>query len=179
MDLALETFVTSKIRLKIMFKFFLNSRVKGYLRGLEREFGDSTNTIRLELIRFEKVGLLKSEVIQNRKYYSANTHHPFYSDINSIVKKSLGIDHIAKHITEIGDNVEAVWVTGDIAKGIDSKIIDLVIIGKNINTTSLTPTIIKIQKTVKRRIRYIVLTSEQMDDYFKGKQVFCILRKEA
>ena len=161
-----------------MFKFFLNSKVKSYLRGLEKEFGDSTNTIRLELTRFEKAGLLKSEVIQNRKYYKANINHLFYSDINSILKKSVGIANVVKYLDEIGEELDAAWITGDIAKGIDSMIIDLVIIGKDLDYTKLASVINKIQKGITRRIRYIVLTDGQMTDYFNSKPAFCIWEKD-
>ncbi len=173
----LDTFITSKTRVRIMFKFFLNSKIKSYLRGLEKEFGDSTNTIRLELTRFERVGLLESEVIQNKKYYKANINHPFYSDINSILKKSVGISNIVRYLDEIDKKLEAAWVTGDIAKGTDSMIIDLVIIGKDLDYKKLARIINKIQKGITRRIRYIVLTDGQMTDYFNNKPAFCIWEK--
>ena len=52
----IETLISSKTRIKLLLKFFLNSNTTAYLRGLEEEFGESTNSIRLELNRFEKAG---------------------------------------------------------------------------------------------------------------------------
>ena len=52
----LESLITSKTRIKLLLKFFLNSSTKAYLRGLEAEFGESTKAIRLELNRFEQIG---------------------------------------------------------------------------------------------------------------------------
>ncbi len=49
----LGTLITSKTRVKLLLKFFLNSNAKAHLRGLETEFGESSNAIRLELNRFE------------------------------------------------------------------------------------------------------------------------------
>ncbi len=177
MDVKLDTIITSKIRLRIMFKFFINSQTTGYLRGLEKELGDSTNAIRAELNRFEKAGLLIFEIIQNRKYFRANINHPFFNDLNSMLKKSVGINLITKCITDIDKRLEAAWVTGDIAKGIDSKIIDLVIIGNNFDNNALATSISKVQMNLNRRIRYIVLTDVQMNDYFKNKPAFCIWEK--
>jgi len=37
----LEALITSKTRIKLMPKFFLNSASTGYLRGLASEFGES------------------------------------------------------------------------------------------------------------------------------------------
>jgi hypothetical protein len=70
-----------------MVKFFLDPKTTGYLRGLEEEFGDSTNAIRLELNRFESIGLLNSYTEGKRKYFKANPKHPFYPEVNGMVKK--------------------------------------------------------------------------------------------
>ena len=55
----LDTLITSKTRLKLLLKFFLNSSSRAHLRNLETEFGESTNAIRLELNKFEEAGLLR------------------------------------------------------------------------------------------------------------------------
>lgn len=90
----LETLVSSKTRVKLLLKFFLNSKTEGYLRGLEQEFGESSNSIRLELNRFEKAGMLKSSANGNRKYFTANTTHPLFSEVHNIIRKYIGVDKI-------------------------------------------------------------------------------------
>ena len=50
----IETLISSKTRVKLLLKFFLNSRNTAYLRNLEEEFEESTNGIRVELNKFEK-----------------------------------------------------------------------------------------------------------------------------
>src|SRR6056297_3790839 len=100
----IESLITSKTRIKLLLKFFFNSQNKDYLRSLEKEFGESSNAIRIELNRFEAAGMLKSEYAGNRKYFQANTQHPLYNDINSILKKFIGIDKIIDQVTsQIGD----------------------------------------------------------------------------
>jgi len=74
----LEALITSKTRLKLLLKFFLNSDTTGYLRSLEPEFGESTNAIRQELNRFEQAGLLAADKKGNKKVYHANTRHPLF-----------------------------------------------------------------------------------------------------
>jgi len=64
----LEALITSKTRIKLLLKFFLNSSNTGYLRGLEPEFGESTNAIRQELNRFEAADLLLTSVEGNKNY---------------------------------------------------------------------------------------------------------------
>jgi predicted transcriptional regulator len=174
----LNSIITSKTRVKLLLKFFLNSNTKSYLRNLEQEFGESTNAIRVELNRLENADLLNSEFEGNRKYYSANTNHPLFSDINNIVKNVVGIDKILeKIILKIG-NLQVAYITGDIAKGIDSQILDLILVGGNLDMGYIEKLISKTEEIINRKIRYLVLNKEQMSDYFKNKPVLLIWQKE-
>jgi DNA-binding transcriptional ArsR family regulator len=170
----LDSIITSKTRIKLLLKFFLNSQTKSYLRYLEQEFGESSNAIRVELNRLEGAGLLKSEVSGNRKYFRANIQHPLFNDINNILKKFVGIDQIVERITsQIGD-LEAAYITGDFAKGSDSKIIDLVLIGKALDNQVIGNLVTKAEEIIQRKIRYLILTGNQMTDYFKDKPALLI-----
>src|SRR5210317_1180432 len=108
----LDSIITSKTRIKLLLKFFLNSDTKSYLRNLEQEFGESSNAIRVELNRLENADLLHSEFTGNRKYFKANINHPLFKDINNIIKNSLGIDKlIDRIIIQIG-NLDKAYITG-------------------------------------------------------------------
>ena len=174
----IESLITSKTRIKLLLKFFFNSQTKSYLRSLEKEFGESSNAIRIELNRFEEAGMLKSEYVGNRKYFQANTEHPLYNDVNNILKKFIGIDKIIDRITsQIGDQ-EAAYVTGDFAKGRDSKIIDLVLVGKNLDNNFIGDLVQKAQELIDRKIRYIILTADQMQQIFNQKPALLIWKQD-
>ena len=70
-----DILISSKTRIKILLKFFLNENSFSYLRGLEEEFGDYTNSIRIELNKFEKAGFLTSSLQGNKKLFKANQNH--------------------------------------------------------------------------------------------------------
>jgi len=170
----LDTIITSKTRIKLLLKFFLNSETKSYLRNLEQEFGESSNGIRVELNRLEGVGMLRSEVIGHRKYFSANTSHPLYNDINNIIRKFVGIDKIIESITSQIGKLEAAYLTGDFAIGRDSKIIDLVLVGDNLDTNYINMLTTKAENSIERKTRHLVLNAAQMTDYFKDKPALLI-----
>jgi len=88
----LETLITSKTRLKLLLKFFMNPETRAYLRELASEFGESTNGIRLELNSLTKAKLLKSSNIGRTVVYRANKSHTLFTDIQSVVQKYVGID---------------------------------------------------------------------------------------
>jgi predicted nucleotidyltransferase len=154
----IEALISSKTRIKLLLKFFLNSNNTGYLRSLESEFGESSNAIRVELNRFEEAGMLSSFNKGNRKYFQANTKHPLYNEMNSIIRKQFGIDKIIENIIESLGNVERVYVAGALAKGLDSKIIDLIFVG-DINKEYLIKLIEKVENLIFRKIRYVVYES--------------------
>ena len=141
-------------------KFFLNPENSAYLRGLETEFGESSNAIRQELNRFEKADMLRSEQQGNRKLFRANANHPLYGEINSIVKKYFGLDVIVEWIADRLGNLKAVYLTGDIALGKDVGLIDLILVG-DIDQQYLLKLIEKAEKLIKRKIRYLIYSEEE------------------
>lgn len=167
----LETLITSKTRVKLLLKFFLNSSSRAYLRSLENEFGESTNSIRIELNRFEKAGLLNTSYTGNKKYFQANTEHPLFPAINNLLMKHIGFDKIIETVVKKLGDVKSVFIVGDFARGIDNKIIDLLFIGENININFLVELIEKAEKLIKRKIRYLIYTEEEFkEEYFNRKK---------
>ena len=163
----LDTLITSKTRIKLMLKFFLNSKSESYLRGLEEEFGESSNAIRLELNKFEKAGLLNSRSHGNKKLFRANTTHPLFPDIHSLLLKHIGFDEIVdKVVNKLGD-VQKVFLVGKLAKGINTDIIDLIFVGGNINKTFLVELVEKVEKIIHKNIRYLVFSPEEIDNYLE------------
>ncbi len=161
----LEALITSKTRIKLLLKFFLNSKSSAYLRNLESEFGDSTNAIRVELIRFEKAGLLKSWYKGNKKLFQANIEHPLYSSIHNLIIKHVGLDKVVETVIEELGDVKSVFVVGNFAKGIDNKIIDLIFVGEKIDRNYLSELIEKTEKLIDRKIRYLILSLEEFKAY--------------
>ena len=163
----LESLITSKTRVKLLLKFFLNSNSTSYLRNLETEFRESSNSIRIELNRFEEAGLLKAKIAGNKKMYRANKRHPLYSDLNNIIKKYTGLDRIIEEIIEKLGDVEKVYVTGEIAQGMDAKIIDLILTGKHINKNYLMKLVEKAEKLIGRKIRFVIYKEKEFNKIAK------------
>jgi hypothetical protein len=161
----LQSLITSKTRIKLLLKFFLNINNQGYLRSLETEFNESTNGIRQELNRFEQAGLLLAESEGNKKLYRANIHHPLYKDLNSIIRKFIGVEEVIEKIIDRVGNIQRVYLEGTIARGLDSDIIDLVIIGDNIDRNYLSNLVQKAEPLIGRKIRYMVFEKVEAEVY--------------
>jgi len=165
----LDALITSKTRIKLLLKFFLNSNSESYLRNLEEEFGESTNAIRLELNKFEKAGLLNSRSSGNKKLFRANTTHPLFPEIHNLLLKHLGFDHIIEKVVKNLGDIDQVFLVGKFAKGIDTEIIDLIFMGEQINKSYLVVLVEKAEKIIKRKIRYLVFTTNEMSRYLEQR----------
>lgn len=161
----LSSLITSETRIKLLKKFFLNSSTRAHLRGLESEFGESSNAIRLELNRFEEAGLLNSLRDGNKKIYQANNNHPLYSDIHNIILKETGIDRvIEKVIHRLGDLI-CIYLTGDFARGKDSQVIELILVGNGIDREYLARKVAQAEEMVDRKVSYVILNPVEAENY--------------
>jgi hypothetical protein len=156
----LDTLVSSKTKIKLLLKFFLNSSNTAYLRNLESEFGESTNAIRIELNRFEESGLLNSYSEKNKKIFKANTKHPLFPEINSIVRKYIGLDKIIDQVVSKLGEPEKVWLVGNFARGLDSNTIELKISG-NVNKAYLNGLVKKVEQNIHRKLNIQLLTVDE------------------
>lgn len=153
----INTLITSQTRIKLLKKFFLNHSTKAHLRGLESEFGESSNSIRIELNRFEKAGLLISLRDGNKKLFQANANHPLYKDIHNIILKETGIDRVIENVIHRLGNLLAVYLVGDFAHGRDSPQIELILVGADIDQEYLARKVVQAEELVGRKVSYTLL----------------------
>ena len=158
----LNSLITSKTRIRLLLKFFLNPDTQAYLQELATEFGESSNGIRIELNRLAGAKLLRSETSGRTILYRANTEHSMYQDIRNVVIKYVGIDKLIEDLIQKIGQVNGAWITGDYARGIDSGLIDLVVVG-DVNMGALQRTIDKTGRLIHRKIRSIVLDEKEFE----------------
>ncbi len=155
----LESLITSKTRLRILIKFFINVTNNGHLRGLADEMHESTNAIRKELNNLTEAGYLEKETIQNRVNYKANTKHPLFNTLQKIIHQHIGLDSIVTTILTRMGSIKKIVVIGDYANGNDTGEIEVVLVGDNINTEYIKNITLKIENKIKRKVIFIVLSS--------------------
>jgi hypothetical protein len=174
----LETLITSKTRIKLLLKFFINPYTSAYLRGLEAEMGDSSNAIRLELNRFEQSGMIDSYEEGNKKMYKANIKHPMFNEIIALVKKYVGIDVLIQNIVNRLGDLQSVYLSGDLAKGIDSQVIDIVLVGE-IDKVFLLELIDKAEKLINKKIRFVNFSeAEALKMSFSNEENLLVWNKD-
>ena len=153
--MILDKIFTGKIRLQLLTKLLLNPASTVYLRGLERDLGVSSNTVRLELNKLSDMQLIQehTETINTKtKYYTVNTKHPMFKSLRGVIMQYVGLDQIIENVLEKLGNVDEVYLTGDLALGKNSPFIDLVLVG-DIDKAYLYNLIEKAETLIYKKIR--------------------------
>jgi predicted nucleotidyltransferase len=162
---VLQALITSRTRVKLLLKFFLNSGTTSYLRDLASEFGESTNAIRLELNHLEKAGLLNAKKQGNKKVFKANQQHPLFGTIHQLLLKHTGIDQIIENVVKKLKGLRSAYVTGSFARGKDNPVIDILLIGDNIDINYLLKLIGAAENLINRKIRYVIIKPGETEKF--------------
>jgi DNA-binding transcriptional ArsR family regulator len=172
--------ISSKTRINLLMRFFFNPGTKAYLRELSKDLNVSTNAVREELNQLTKTKLLTSEKDGRNVLYTANTDHPLFPELRSMVGKVMGLDQVIESIlTRLGD-LEKAYIIDDYAEGKDTGIIDLVLVG-NIDQYHLNDLSRKTERYIKRKIRSLVMTREEFNDFMpklKNRPNFLVWKRQ-
>ena len=156
--------ITSKTRLRLLLKFFISQANKGYLNGLANEMGESTNAIRKELNHLQKAGYLKKLKVNNKIEYKANTNHPLFDTLRKVVFKHLGLEDLVEKVLERMGNLDQIILVGDYAKGNDSGLIEVFLIGQDLNMEYISQLEDKIEDLIGRKVSFYLASRFLTDD---------------
>lgn len=171
--------ITSKTRIQILMRLFLNPALRAHLRELATEFSVSPSQVKNELAQLTSSGLLTGEKSGRQIDYRANTQHPLFPELHSMVKKALGMDHILESMLSRLGNLELAYLIDDYAEGKDSGIVDLCLVG-DIDMGNLQDLTKKSERYLERKIRTLVLTAEEhqgMQDALKKRPSLVLWQK--
>lgn len=177
----LETLISSETRIKLLLKFFLNPKNSGYLRQLATEFNESTNGIRIELNRLNDAKILEARKEGRNKVYRANIRHPLFEEIRTIVLKSTGIDQVIENILRKSGDIELAFIKGDYAVGKDTGLIELVIVGDDINYDEIERVRKKTEALINRKIGTLILNKDEyqkLEENFKQLPMLVLMEHE-
>lgn len=126
----LAELLSSQGRAEIFRLLFASANRELHGRELERQSGLADATVRQELKKLTRLGVVAARQDGNRTYYHANVAHPLYPDIRNLVLKTSGLtDVLGEALGQ--ENIEAAFVFGSIASGTETAAsdIDLMVIG--------------------------------------------------
>ena len=143
-------------------KFFLNPGTRAYLRELASGFDESTNSVRVELNRLSQAKIITSENVGRTIEYHANEEHSLFNELQSLVRKYAGVDNLVETLLKKIGHLKTAYLVGDYARGIDSGLIDIILIGK-INKVELDRIAERRGIDISRKIRPMVVTEKELN----------------
>ncbi len=166
--------IASKTRLRLLIKFFISQANRGYLNGLANEMGESTNSIRKELNHLHGAGYLDKVKVDNKIEYKANTNHPLFEVLRKVVLKHLGLEDVVENVLDRMGDVDKIILIGDYARGIDSGVIEVFLIGQGLNMEYISQLENKIENLINRKVCFYLASKFLSDNehiiLFNSKQ---------
>ncbi len=158
---VLSQVLSSRTRAEVFTLLFGLNPGELHIREISRRSALSEASVRQELRKLEKLGLVRGRRDGNRLYYSAIKQHPLYIDIHRIVLKTTGLIEVLREALEDVE-VDIAFVFGSVASGTEteSSDVDLMVIG-DIGLRSLSRNLSGVSGRIGREINPHVMTTEE------------------
>jgi hypothetical protein len=129
------------------------------LRGFAHEFDESTNSVRIELGKLHEAGLIVAQQDGQKVLYRPNIQNPFYRELCGLVSKHMGFNQLIERVLDQVGELEAAYVVGDYAKGLDSGTIEVAIVG-DVDSEYLERFTKRAQEELARKMKISVFDDE-------------------
>jgi hypothetical protein len=77
--------------------------------------------------------------------------------------KMVGLEYVVDYVLQRIGDLEKVYLVGKMSRGQSTEIIDLVLVGDNLNKTFLIEQIEKAEKKIDKKIRYVHYGSQEFE----------------
>ena len=84
----------------------------------------------MELNRLSDAKIISAENVGRTIEYQANLEHFLFNELQPLVRKYAGVDKLVETLIKKLGDVKTAYLVGDYARGIDSGLIDIILIGK-------------------------------------------------
>lgn len=166
----LEILTKSSIRRKIFVLFVYNQGKEFYLSEIARIIGTTAGTARRELNKLLKIDFLKLKRKGNLCLYFVNPSYSLLPEIESIVRKTAGIEEELKNELKKIKNVSFAFIYGSYAKGnwrSDSDI-DLFIVGQP-EEDDVYRAVRRVEEIAGREINFHIAGETEFVEKFKSR----------
>lgn len=166
----LAEMLSSRTRAELFRLLFSTVAQSLHLREIERITHLSTGSLRQEISKLQKLGLITVRKDGNRICYEPNRNHPLYQDIRNIVMKTNGLTGVLKDALK-DSNIKVAFVFGSVARGEETadSDIDLMVIG-NIGLRKVSGLLSGVAEKVGREINPHTLSESEFSRRLKKKE---------
>jgi predicted nucleotidyltransferase len=152
---SLSNALFSKVQQRVLALIFGQPERSFYMSEIVRNVHSGTGAVERELSRLQHSGLVSVERIGNQKHYRANHQSPIFSELQSLVVKTVAVaEPLRKTLAPYSDNIKAAFVYGSVAKGTDTarSDIDLMIVGDELSYSELYAALQNAERMLHRKV---------------------------
>src|SRR6185436_1211681 len=146
-----------------------------YASELIRNAGTGSGAAQRELAKLEGSGLIVARRIGHQKHYQANPASPLFSELRSIVLKTVGLaEPLRDALKPLSSAIRAAFVYGSVAKATDQSAsdIDLMIVSDNLTYGEIFGALERVTRTVGRKINPTVYTAAEFSRRARTESAF-------
>ncbi len=125
---TLKSLFSSSIRADLLALLLNNSDERFYVREIATLLRKNPSGVKRELDNLEKMGVLISKKVANLKYFQAEKKSPLFSELKSLIAKSLGV-HGALKASLKTSGAKIAFIYGPYTESEDVDAVDLFIVG--------------------------------------------------
>lgn len=145
-----------------------------FVRQISREIETSVGSVQRELETLSEVGLLNRTTIGRQVFYRANSHHPAFAEIRSLIAKTSGIFHrLRSALVPLASQITFALVYGSIARGDEDagSDVDLMVVG-NVTLDDVLAQLAPVENAIGRTINPTVYSLKEFKNKIKGGNHF-------
>jgi predicted nucleotidyltransferase len=165
----------TKTQQRVMRVLFGQPEHSFYASQLIREAGTGSGAAQRELTKLEESGLIVTRRIGHQKHYQANAASPLYSELRTIVLKTVGLaEPLRDALKPLSAAIRAAFVYGSVAKATDHSAsdIDLMIISDSLTYGEVFGALERVTSTVGRKINPTVYTAVEFSKRAQTENAF-------
>jgi len=174
-DSGLAQALFSRVQQRVLSILYGHPERRFHASEIIRIAKSGTGAVQRELLRLENAGILATEILGNRKQYRANRKSPIFSELRSIVRKTVGLlEPISQALHPYRSKLKAVFVYGSIAKGADKSTsdIDIMIIGDDLSYNEIYTSLQSAEKMLLRPINPTLIAPTEWKTKLANKNPF-------
>ena len=159
---TLKSLFSSSVRADLLAVLLNNPDEKFYVRELATLLRKNPSGVKRELDNLEKMGVLRSSRVANLKYFQADKSSPLFSELKSLIAKSLGAPGALKTLLK-PSGIKIAFIYGPYAENEESNTVDLFIAG---SASTITDGIRDIEEKFGKKISIVSMEESE----FKQKR---------
>jgi len=125
---TLKSLFSSSIRADLLALLLNNSDERFYVREIATLLRKNPSGVKRELDNLEKMGVLTSKKVANLKYFQAEKNSPLFSELKSLIAKSLGVHGALKAALKTS-SAKIAFIYGPYAESEEAATVNLFIVG--------------------------------------------------